>query len=270
MSTEGTSYTIKVTLAVCIVCSILVSFFAVVLKGIQNENKRLDKLKNILAAADLMEEGAKAERVNEIFTENIKPEIIKLEDGKKIPVSSYKEKLAIEKFDDFDFKAFAKNPKFNEQISSDKDIAKIKRMSQYMPVYIVKKADKIEKVIFPIYGSGLWDTMYGFIALDKDLNTVKGFTFYQHGETPGLGGEVDNPLWKALWNDKKIYGDDGTVKIAVVKKGMYDDTNPEHKLHKIDGLAGSTITGRAVDKLVKFWLDEEGYRPFLEKLKKEI
>ena len=270
MSTEGTSQTIKVTLLVCVVCAVLVSFFSVELKARQEENKRLDKLKNILSVANLIEEGAKAERINEIFAENITPEIIELDDGEKISHDSYKDKLAIENFDDFDFKNYAKNPKYNRKIPSDKDIANIKKTSQYMPVYFVKKEGKIEEVILPIYGKGLWETMYGFIALDKDLNTVKGFTFYQHGETPGLGGEVDNPLWKALWKDKEVYGDNGSVEIGVVKKGTYDASNPEDKLHKIDGLAGSTLTSRAVDRLVRFWLDDEGYRPFLEKLKKEI
>ena len=74
----------------------------------------------------------------------------------------------------------------------------IKRKPKYMVIYEVEEGDKIDKYIFPIYGKGLWSTMYGFIALDKDLKTIKGFTFYEHGETPGLGGEVDNPKWKNI------------------------------------------------------------------------
>lgn len=267
MSAESTSKTLIVSLVVCIVCSVLVSSFAVGLKDIQDENKRLDKLKNILAAADLLEEDADAERINEIYSKNIKPEIIKLESGTPLPENQYTDELNIEVFD---IKALAKNPKYNRNVPADEDIANNKRIPQYMSVYFVKDGEKIKKVILPVYGKGLWETMYGFIALGNDLNTVKGFTFYEHGETPGLGGEVDNPLWKALWNEKKVYGEDGSVKIEVIKKGMYDPSNPEDKLYKIDGLAGSTLTSRAVNNLVRFWLDKEGYRPFIERLKKEI
>jgi Na+-transporting NADH:ubiquinone oxidoreductase subunit C len=265
MSAESTSKTLIVTLAVCIVCSVLVSSFAVGLKSRQEENKKLDKLKNILAVADLLEKDADAERINEIYSKKIKPEIINVESGRIVPKAQYTDILNIE---DFDIKALAKNPKYNKEVPSEKDIANIKRMPQYMSVYFVKEDDKIQKVILPIYGKGLWETMYGFIALGNDLKTVKGFTFYEQGETPGLGGEVDNPRWKEQWKGKKAYGDDGSVTIEVVKKGMYDPGNPDDKLHKIDGLSGSTLTTRAVNNLVRFWLNGQGYRPFIDRLKK--
>lgn len=267
MSAESTSKTLIVSLVVCFVCSVFVSSFAIGLKDRQEENKRLDKLKNILAAANLLEEDADAARIKEIYSKNIKPEIIKLESGTPLPEDQFTDELNIE---NFDINTLAKNSKYNRILPPNEDTANNKRIPRYMAVYLVKDGDKIKKVIFPIYGKGLWETMYGFIALGNDLNTVKGFTFYQHGETPGLGGEVDNPRWKAQWNEKKVYGDDDSVEIEVMKKGTYDPTNPEHKLYKIDGLAGSTLTSRAVSHLVRFWLDKQGYRPFIERLRKEI
>jgi len=134
-------------------------------------------------------------------------------------------------------------------------------------IYKVKAEKGFSKLILPVYGKGLWSTMYGFIALDKNLRTIKGFTFYEHGETPGLGGEVDNPLWKKLWIDKQAYDLDGKVIIKVIKGKV--SSNDLRADHLIDGLSGSTLTTRGVDNLVRFWLGENGYSPFLRHLKGE-
>jgi Na+-transporting NADH:ubiquinone oxidoreductase subunit C len=125
----------------------------------------------------------------------------------------------------------------------------------------------IEKVILPIYGKGLWSTLYGFLALGKDLNTVEGITFYEHGETPGLGGEVDNPNWKALWKGKMAFDDAGTVALTVIKGKV--DPSEENARYQIDGLSGSTLTTRGLDAMVKFWLGDQGYGAFLKQLKKD-
>jgi Na+-transporting NADH:ubiquinone oxidoreductase subunit C len=133
-----------------------------------------------------------------------------------------------------------------------------------MVVYFIKENDKTEKIVLPVYGKGLWSTMFGFIALDKDLKTVKGFTFFQHGETPGLGGEVDNPRWKKIWNGKQAFDEGGNIRIKVIK-GKVDASRPEAK-YQIDGLSGATLTSRGVGNLVRFWLGENGYGPFLSRL----
>ncbi len=133
-----------------------------------------------------------------------------------------------------------------------------------MVVYIVVEEGKTSKFILPIYGRGLWSTMYGFMALDRDLKTIRGFTFYEHGETPGLGGEVDNPRWKATWEGKRAFDDEWNLKIQVIK-GRVDSSSSE-AIYQVDGLSGSTITTRGVNNLVRFWLGEDGYGPFLKKL----
>jgi len=125
----------------------------------------------------------------------------------------------------------------------------------------------LEKIILPVYGKGVWSTMYGFIALNNDLTTVEGFSFYEHGETPGLGGEVDNPAWRRSWVGKKAFDDRGKVAIEVLK-GAVDPLSPE-AVHQIDGLSGASLTTRGVDKLVRYWLGEHGYGPYLGKLRRE-
>jgi Na+-transporting NADH:ubiquinone oxidoreductase subunit C len=107
--------------------------------------------------------------------------------------------------------------------------------------------------------------MSGFVALDKDLNTVLGFGFYSHAETPGLGGEVDNPKWKQIWIGKKIYSETGEVKIDVIK-GHVDDATADAE-YKVDGLSGATLTSNGVRNLMKFWMGDKGYKSFLANLK---
>jgi Na+-transporting NADH:ubiquinone oxidoreductase subunit C len=119
-------------------------------------------------------------------------------------------------------------------------------------------------VVIPVEGKGLWSTLYGFLALDKDVNTIKGLTFYQHAETPGLGGEVDNPKWKALWPGRKAFGDDGQPKIAVIK-GQAGPVAEDP--YQVDGLSGATITARGVSHLVQFWLGTNGFGPYLKQFK---
>ena len=107
--------------------------------------------------------------------------------------------------------------------------------------------------------------MYGFLALDPDLATIRGLTFYQHGETPGLGGEVDNPRWKALWPGRIAFDETGEPVIAVARGRV---GTPQQDPHRVDGLAGATLTSRGVTAMLRFWLGEHGYGPYLERLKR--
>jgi len=259
MSKETKKKTIAVAFGVCLVCSILVSAAAVSLSGIQAQNKKLDKLKNILMAGDLYSKGIDAENT---YKENIEAQIINLESGNVLPEADYNESLNPEKFD---IKKMADDSEYGKKIPADEDRANIKRQPKFMVVYKVVKDGKVEKIIFPIYGKGLWSTMYGFIALGKDLRTVTGFTFYEHGETPGLGGEVDNPRWKQSWVGKKAFDDSWNVAIKVIK-GKVEKNDPK-AVFQIDGLSGSTLTTRGVDNLVQYWLGKNGYGPYLASLR---
>jgi Na+-transporting NADH:ubiquinone oxidoreductase subunit C len=95
---------------------------------------------------------------------------------------------------------------------------------------------------------------------------VVGFGFYQHAETPGLGGEVDNPLWKGLWKGKTLFDGDGELAVEIIKGGI-DPQSPKAE-HQVDALAGATLTSNGVNNLLHFWLGENGFGPFLEKLNK--
>ncbi len=256
---DSTKKTLLVALGVCFVASILVSTAAVGLNPIQSNNKKLDLLKNILAAGDLYKDGIDIEKT---YKKNISSQIIDIRTGKTIPEKKYDAQCNV---DDFNVEEMANSLKWGEDIPQNNDIAGIKRKPKAMVVYTVKENENISKFILPIYGKGLWSTLYGFIALDKDLHTIKGFTFYQHGETPGLGGEVDNPKWKRQWIGKQAFDADGNLKIEVIK-GIAD-RGSTHAKYQIDGLSGATLTTRGVNNLVRFWLGENGYGPFLKKMK---
>ena len=145
--------------------------------------------------------------------------------------------------------------------------ARVLRLPQYAVIYELRAregSDDITAVILPIQGYGLWSTMYGYIALEADTKTIAGLTFYEHGETPGLGGEIENPRWQARWKARKAFDDTGTLRIRVLKGAAGPAaTDPYH----VDGLSGATITSRGVSSALLFWLGASGFGPFLEQFR---
>ena len=166
------------------------------------------------------------------------------------------------KNENFDQKKASTDIRYTYKIPSDKDIAGIMKRSKFAKVYFVKENSQIKMIIIPVHGKGLWSTLYGFLALDPSLETVKGIGFYQHGETPGLGGEIDNPSWKAIWKGKKIFSSDLKPVIKVMKGAI--NPNSKTKDYEIDGLSGATITSNGVTKLVQYWLGENGFGEFFK------
>ncbi|MGO3344802.1 MAG: Na(+)-translocating NADH-quinone reductase subunit C [Marinomonas sp.] len=258
---ESIKKTLLVALALCLVCSIFVAAAAVGLKPIQKANKDLDRKQNILAAAGMLEPG---KSVDEIF-KNVETRLVNLKTGSFATPEEIK--AAGINLVTYDQKAAAKSPELSVALAADKDPASIKRRAKYAAVYIVKAGDNIDRIVLPVHGYGLWSTMYGFMALKNDFTTVIGFGFYDQGETPGLGGEVDNPNWKALWKGKQVYNDDGQAVIRLVKGGV-DSADPD-VAHKVDALSGATLTSRGVTHLVQYWLGDDGFGPFLAKLRNE-
>ncbi len=254
MSRDSTSKVLGVAFLLCLICSILVSVAAVGLSERQERNKIEEKRKNILQAAGIYVADLPIEEQFKM----IETRIVDLQAA-----------VFTDKFDvaSFDSRVLARNPETNRQIPADLNLANIKIRSRYKDVYLVMEENQLQQVILPVHGKGLWSTMYGFISLAKDLTTVKGFGFYEHGETPGLGGEIDNPSWKKQWPGKKIYDEAGITRIEVLKGSV--DKNSTDAIYQADGLAGATLTARGVGNLLEYWLGDDGYKPFLVKLKQE-
>lgn len=240
--------TITVAGLLCLVCSILVSITVVTLRPQQAINAEVDMKKNILMSAGMLKDG---DDINEVFS-TLETVIIDMETGAKAS--------------DVDAKAYdqvkaTKDPQFMVNIPGEKDVAGLSVRSKYAKVYVKRDASGvIDTVILSQWGKGLWSTMYGFLALGADLNTIKGFGYYAQGETPGLGGEVDNPNWKAQWVGKKLFNDAGEVAFKVAK-------GVANSVHEVDGLSGATITTNGVTSSMRYWFGEHGYASFLAKLK---
>ncbi len=256
--------TIMVAVLLCLVCSIIVAGSAVTLKPIQVKNKLEDKKKNILAAAGLLVPGV---AIEEQFKQ-VTTRIVNLETG-EYATDTELGKLAASGYPvaTFDQKKLAKDPSFSEKLAGSEDPASIKRLEEYAAVYLVEKEGQIDRIILPVHGYGLWSTLYGFVALEGDAETIAGLGFYSHAETPGLGGEVDNPSWKALWEGKKVHNEAGDVAIDVIK-GKVDPASAK-AINQVDGLSGATLTSKGVANLMQFWLGKQGFQAYLASFKEQ-
>ncbi len=239
--------TLFVAVCLCLVASMAVSATAVSLRSTQEANKLQDKQRNILQVAGKFSAG---QDIAEAFKQ-FEPKLLDIESG------TFTDRFDPLTFDDL---AAADDPELSIELEDDP--ASIGRRSNFVTIYLLRdEAGDIDKVVLPIHGYGLWSTLYGFIALEENGNDIFGLQFYQHGETPGLGAEVDNPRWKALWSGKKLRDETGELQISVAKTAP--GAGPDYH---IDGLSGATLTSDGVDSLVKFWLGDAGYAPFLANL----
>ncbi len=253
MPNESAAKTFGMAIAVAVSCSLLVSVASVSLRGPQEKARAFDRKKNILIAAGLYDPQGS---IDEAFR-RIEPRIVDLDTGKYVDAEGADREALLEQTD----------PARGDKLPREEDIAGLQRREKYAEVYLVKKGDRIDAVVLPIRGKGLWSTMWGFVAIDRDLKTVRGITFYEHGETPGLGGEIVNPTWRALWPGKKIYDDEGNVRIRLVK-GEIKPESPEAAF-EIDALSGATLTSNGVTNLMRFWFGDRGVMAYFERQAQE-
>ncbi|MBL4909185.1 MAG: Na(+)-translocating NADH-quinone reductase subunit C [Alteromonadaceae bacterium] len=250
-SKETFSRTVIFVFVICLICAALVSIAASSLKPLQKANKLLDQHTKILEAAGLSDVAAK-NGVDATFEKFVMPKFIDLASGS---------------FTTGDHAIY-------DERSDSRDVAKssavkdrgvgLRRRANKAVIYLVKNDQgHIDSAVLPIVGMGLWDIMYGYIGLEANLNTVKRVVYYELKETPGLGAEVQNPKWKALWKGKEMFDKNHNIAIEIVKGGMANcKTN---KIYCVDALSGATLTSRGVNRTIHFWLGDEGYGPFIAK-----
>lgn len=244
--------TLMVVITLSLVCSIVVSLAAVGLKPLQVKNAELDVQKNILEAAGLMQDDID---IQSVYAENIEPRLVELKTGQFLADQSG--------VDAFNQRRAAKDPAQSTKLVGGEDIAKILRVPNVAKVYLVRDAQgQVDKVILPINGNGLWSMMYAFIAVDTaDANTIDAITYYEQGETAGLGGEIVNPKWRAQFAGKKLYKD-GKPALKIVKGGAQKGDQ-----YGVDGLSGATLTGNGVQSTFDFWFGKQGFGPFLDNVR---
>ncbi len=258
---SNNSRTIIVALTLCLVCSVLVSAVAVGLKPSQVENARLDRNKNILVAAGMFDPASDtADDVAERFAD-FDVEIVDLRAGNYLDDDQLLD-VGITDRNAYDASQATKNEALSEDLGEN-DLASIGRVPKYAKVYVKNDdAGNPEMVVLPIQGYGLWGTIYGFLTLESDMNTIRGISFYEHKETPGLGARIEEPKWRAMWSGIHSYDENGEVATGVTKAG-----NP--KENWVDGISGATLTSRGVSNMIQFWLGDLGYKPYLDHLREE-
>lgn len=249
-------YTIGFAALLCVVCSIVVASSAVGLHERQEHNKLIDQQKKVLAVVGLLPEGKTADaEITRLFQARLEPRIVALESGQYVegqdPLS-------------FDQRKAAKDPATSRV--AEANTAKVRRLPDNALIYLLREEGEVTALVLPIEGMGLWSTLYGYVALEGDGQTILGLTFYEHGETAGLGGEVDNPRWKALWPGRKAFDANGQPEIAVIKGAAGP---PAEDPYRVDGLSGATLTCNGVTNALHFWLGEPGFGPFLARYRAE-
>ncbi|GEA51142.1 Na(+)-translocating NADH-quinone reductase subunit C [Vibrio inusitatus NBRC 102082] len=240
--------TLGVVVGLSLVCSVVVSTAAVGLRDKQQANAVLDKQTKIVEVAKISEQGT----IQELFGDFIEPRLVDFKTGEFVEgdAGAYDQRKA------------SKDPAESIRLTADDDKAKIIRRANVGTVYLVKDGDSYSKVILPVHGNGLWSMMYAFVAVEMDGNTVSGITYYEQGETPGLGGEIENPNWVAQFEGKKLFDDNFKPALKIVKGGA-----TAGDIHGVDGLSGATLTGNGVQHTFDFWLGDMGFGPFLAKVR---
>jgi Na+-transporting NADH:ubiquinone oxidoreductase subunit C len=244
---DSVGKTVFVAVTLCLVASMVVSAAAVALRPIQAVNAQQDRQRNILQVAGIFDPEANVAEAFEAF----EPRILELATG------NFTDEFDVNGFSD---REIAEDPTTSRELTDDP--ASIGRQGNFVQVYVLRDdAGDVDRVILPLHGYGLWSTLYGYIAVEEDGNEIFGLQFYEHAETPGLGAEVDNPRWRAQWNGALLADESGELQISVTKTPP-----PAGENYHIDALAGATLTTVGVHNLVRFWMGEEGYGPFLENL----
>lgn len=252
LNKNSKAYTLLVATVICLAGSVLVSTAAVSLRPLQQANQAMDQRINILRVAGLYQPGID---VLAVFDDRVEVKVIDFTSGE---VADHIDPAT------FDPAAAARDPAQRITLRGAEDIAGVGSHAKYGLIYLIRSEDgELERFVVPAHGYGLWSTMYAFIALEADANTVADIAYYQHAETPGLGGEIENDRWQSQWEGKKIYDEGGDVAFRLVRGGASSD-DP----HGVDALAGATLTSNGVTNTVRYWLSDSAYRPYLEKMRK--
>jgi Na+-transporting NADH:ubiquinone oxidoreductase subunit C len=224
---------------VSVVISAALALTANGLRPYQEAARELDRQKNVMIAAGLIERsgGQSREQLERLYAERVEESVIDRSSGEPAAISP----------------------------ASLAGLEGVERDSYRLLITVRDEGGAPEAYVLPIEGKGLWSILHGYLALEADGTTVRGITFYEHGETPGLGGEVENPAWAAQWRGKKIFDSSGALVSITIKKGKVDPTIAAEQDHYVDGLSGATITSNGVTAFLKADLGD--YLPFLRTIR---
>ncbi len=235
---------LQIALGVSLVCALVVSLTAVSLRPHYLANLEAERMARLASILDALDDVAVSKN-----PEDIEARVVELESGR---YSETIDPLS------FDARRAAHDPASNFSIPLEHDLAGIKRRARHAVVYLLRdSAGQVDVLILPVRGVGYQSALYAFLALSGDANEILGLRFYEHGETPGLGSQIQDPDWEAQWPGKMAFGETGQVTIRV---GGSDSAGGD----RVDGISGATRTSNGVDRLIRFWLGDLGFGPYLK------
>jgi len=244
------SYIFRYAAIMVILVAAVLSAVAMLLKPAQDKNVAIARMRFILESANIE---ATAENAIELFEKYIKEEEVISSEGEVIAI--YKDG----KLEKGEVRAFDINLK--EELYN-----KSKGKEFVLPLYIAD-VDGRKYYIFPLQGRGLWGQIYGNLALEQDLVTVGGSQFGHDKETPGLGAEIELPMFELQFKGKKIFDDNGQFTSIKVLKGASKILSGDQLLHGVDAISGGTITSNGVSEMLQTNL--ENYLPYIQKQKQQ-
>jgi Na+-transporting NADH:ubiquinone oxidoreductase subunit C len=229
---QSNTYILLYSAAITVVCGGLLAFAAVSLKPMQDANIAMEQKKNILSSVLTLNE---SDNIVEIYGKKVKGFVIDFEGNVKDGLKPEDVVVAVE---------YKKIPK-----------------ERLLPVYEFRNdSNKVEFAVMPVYGYGLWNNIWGFVAVKSDFNTIQGVKFQHAGETPGLGARIESEEIQERFKGKQIF-DNGNLTAVAIQKGEGHDYASE--LHKVDGMSGATLTGKGVNNMLKDYL--ACYEKYLKK-----
>lgn len=253
---ESLGRTMLVAGGVALFCSALVSSAVYWLRPIQRAYETIDRNRSILIAADLVAAAAQptdAEIVRQFL--ELDARLVDLDEGVLTDADDATAR-------NYDYRAAMADPSRSREIDAAHDVSGLSRRPLLMPVYLLREGPRIELLVLPIFGRGMWSTIYAHVGLQADFDTVAGVDFFDHGETPGIGDRIENPSWTATWRGKHLFGDGGVraLRIGAANGGSLGSD-------AVDAITGATVTVSAVDRIVEYWFGPDGYGPFLDNLR---
>lgn len=258
MNNDSPKKALLMIFVTALACSILVSVAAISLRPIQLTHKLLERARNVIQLTGLVS----AEQ-HELSDEELLTLYGQLD---KRVVNIDEQTFAADiNPETFDQRKAANDAERSVDISAEFDIASLGRRSRYAMVYIVWHEDQLKRIILPMHGQGMWSTIYGYIALGPDLNTIEGVSFYEQAETPGLGDQILRPQWQAQWQGRKLLDATGNLRFRIASGSVKPGSSAA--VYEVDALSGATVTANGVNGLVGYWFGDHGFQPFLQQLR---
>ena len=262
MDNDNPIKAILVVMLTALVCSVLVTLTAVKWQPIQQAYQNLDRNRALVEISGLIHETEQLTNSEVIsLLQKIEARVVNLGTGETD--LSHNPKT-------FDGWLADNNPELSEEIPTELDLAKLKHRSRLVNAYLIIDSEngQLKRLVLPIYGKGMWSKIFGFIAVENDLNTIAGITFYQQTETAGIGDKILDPNWQKSWRGRKLFDENNTL----LHGGDLNRISPSElgALHQIDAISGATVTVDAVKDMVRYWFGPHGYINFLVAFHKEL